>query len=252
MSKKLAIVMTYYNRSTQLLATLESIKKFHSDKNVPIIIVDDGSSVPPDYLDSFQNTLDIRLVTLPKNKWYYNPCIAFNIGFKLVPPNSDIVLIQNAECMHKGDIISHALANLSENEYYSYATYSLSKADSERARLDENISLEGRSVQCDGDSGWYNHSCFRPVGYHFISAIHKKNLDILKGFDERYAEGIAYDDDEFLYRIRNQAKLNVSIIDSPYGMHQFHYYEPRDGRVITSALVEKNRRLVEEVTKKEW
>lgn len=252
MNKKLAIVMTYYNRSTQLLATLESITKFHSNKDVPIIIVDDGSRVPPSYLDRFQNTLDLRLVTLPKNKWYYNPCIAFNVGFKLVPPNSDIVLIQNAECMHKGDIISHALTSLRETEYYSYATYSLSEIDSEKARLEENVSLEGRAAQCDGDSGWYNHSSHRPVGYHFISAIHKKNLDILKGFDERYAEGIAYDDNEFLYRVRNQAKLNVSIIDFPYGIHQFHYSESMDGRIITSNLVEKNRKLFEEVTKKEW
>ncbi len=44
---------------------------------------------------------------------------------------------------------------------------------------------------------------------------------ILEGFDERYAHGIAYDDDEFLHRVVKSG-LDVSIIDEPFVIHQWH------------------------------
>ena len=43
----------------------------------------------------------------------------------------------------------------------------------------------------------------------------------LGGFDERYAKGIEYDDNEFLLRIKRLG-LNLSISDDISVVHQYH------------------------------
>ena len=45
-------------------------------------------------------------------------------------------------------------------------------------------------------------------------------MDKLGGFDERYAGGIGYDDNDFIARIR--ARMTVEITDSPLVVHQAH------------------------------
>jgi hypothetical protein len=103
----------------------------------------------------------------------------------------------------------------------------------------------------EGYACWYNHSIYRPAAYHFVSAITKKNMDKLNGFDERYSNGIGFDDDEFLYRIKLLG-LDVQIHDEPFVIHQWHYSEnnffaksENVGEAIT-----KNQNLFNNVTKK--
>lgn len=69
--------------------------------------------------------------------------------------------------------------------------------------------------------GWYNHSKYNPVHYHFCSAITKKNMDLLGGFDERFAMGIGYEDNELVDRV-NKLGLNKIIIDDVSVIHQWH------------------------------
>jgi hypothetical protein len=49
----------------------------------------------------------------------------------------------------------------------------------------------------------------------------KKDLEDIGGFDERYAPGLAYEDDEFLARVK-RAGIEVRIIDDPFVIHQKH------------------------------
>jgi GT2 family glycosyltransferase len=59
------------------------------------------------------------------------------------------------------------------------------------------------------------------VAFHFASAITRKNLIELNGFDERYALGFNYDDTEFLQRIKNK-NLKIDFVADPYVIHQYH------------------------------
>ena len=72
----------------------------------------------------------------------------------------------------------------------------------------------------DCQNGWYNHSKHNPCALHFCTAITKKDLEKLGGFDERYAGGIGYDDLDFINRVRG--RLKVKMIDSPFAVHQAH------------------------------
>jgi hypothetical protein len=59
----------------------------------------------------------------------------------------------------------------------------------------------------------------------------------LGGFDERYAKGVGYDDDELIWRIKNK-KMQIKFIDDQIVLHQNHYVAPDD-------LVEANKRRFE-------
>ena len=71
----------------------------------------------------------------------------------------------------------------------------------------------------------------------------------LNGFDERFANGIGFDDDEFLYRIK--MFLNVEIHDEPFALHQWHYSENNFFAKHTNVgqALRKNQTLFNTITK---
>jgi len=247
--KKISIVSAYYNRKEQLINTLKSINK-SSFKNIEYIIVDDCSD-DEHRIEDLKNTYDfIKVIRLePENRWYINPCVPFNIGFKEI--TGDIVLIQNPECLHLGDILNFTHNNFQENEYLSFSCFSIdqetttsiinnTKNESELIELVNNSNYQSNY---DGGLGWYNHPIYRPVGYHFASVISHENLKKLNGFDERYAHGIGYDDNEFLLRVKEIC--NFKFVSEPLVVHQYHYYPNNNFKKIDdpASKVEINRKL---------
>ncbi len=226
----ISIATSYKNRKPQFIRTLQSIAA-SKIKDVEVIVVDDASDEPhrlEDLIEQFPFLTVIRVE--PYEKWYANPCVAFNKAFAAA--KGDKVIIQNPECVHIGDVLQYVEDNLNDTNYLSFAAYSLDQLSTDRLEgLDYNnvdsitqtFCTQSRAVRTEGDVGWYNHSHYRPVGYHFCSAITRDNLTKLGGFDERYAFGHCYDDNEFLFRVRNCAKLSMSIVDSPLVIHQWHY-----------------------------
>lgn len=249
-----SIVITYYDRIEQLRNTLRSFY-IHKYLNFEVIIVDDGSQKEPVSEKTFLNfDFQITVINMPLVKKYTNPCVPFNIGFKKA--KGEIVVIQNAECLHMANILNHVRNNLTDNNYLAYSCYSLGRDKS--LELNKNTSwnlgyIEGlvtnnTTALREGDDAWYNHSMHKPCGYHFTSAITRKNLNKLSGFDERYADGIGYDDHEILTRIRKMG-LTVDIIDEATVIHQWHYNSLKAPRFQT--LCARNELLYHLITKKE-
>jgi glycosyltransferase involved in cell wall biosynthesis len=248
---KISIVTSYFNRKKLLINTLKSIKQTEF-KNFEFIIVDDASNNDNKIDDLVYDFPFIKLIRIePEDKWYINPCIPFNIGFKNI--TGDIVIIQNPECFHTSDIISFVAQNLKENDYFSFGCYSLSEEKTQSLTNDINsyqeFSYHNRSARFNGDDSWYNHSIFRPKGYHFASAIYKSKLDELNGFDERFANGYGYDDDEFLFRVNKMC--NVKFIDKPLVLHQHHYNLSQMQNNSNDKLIVNNSELFYNTTIKE-
>jgi GT2 family glycosyltransferase len=217
-----SIVMTAYNRQQQLDRTLESFKHHKYSSDVEVIIVDDGSYEPVTLENLVGNEFIVRLVRIDQaSKWYINPCVPFNIGLKQA--RGEAVIIQNAECLHKDNLIDYLdlSTTILSSAYLSFACYSLDEIQSSSLGLQEFNNFNKTSAGMDGSSGWYNHSIYRPAGYHFCAAIKRKNLVNIGYFDETYAMGVAFDDDEFLYRVRKN--LDFRIVDDYVVLHQWHY-----------------------------
>lgn len=243
---KISVVMAYYNRKNLLLNTLKSISESKC-KDFEVIVVDDASD-DDNRLEDLVNEFNfLNLIRLePEDKWYKNSCIPFNKGFKKA--SGDVVIIQNPECFHTGDIMTYVQENLKEDDYFVFACFSLDKQHTlmMNSNLDsyKSIVYNQKNAQ-HGGFGWYNHSIYNPVGYHFASAINKKKLDLLNGFDERYAMGCNYDDVEFAYRVKKIC--NFTFVDDLIVLHQNHY----DGNKIEKKNYTINKDLYNDVTLKE-
>lgn len=257
--------MSYYNRREQLLKTLYSISLSVMNKeNIEIIIVDDCSDNEHKITDLNKGIfgLTIKVIEVKKeDKWWINPCVPFNMGFK--ETSGDIVVIQNPECIHFGDCLTIINENIKDNTYINFACYSINQGTTEKIlKLDNNsnilINIESiispmynGYVLETGDNGWYNHKIFRPVFYHFLSAMYKKDLYDLNGFDARYAEGISFDDNEFLRRIIRK-NMRVNIVNYPFVIHQWHYTGNNNIDSSRAAqLVRKNENLYNNITMQE-
>tara|TARA_R110000824_G_scaffold13155_8_gene57213 strand:+ start:918 stop:2477 length:1560 start_codon:yes stop_codon:yes gene_type:complete len=247
---RLSIVISYYNRKDLFLKTLSSIEQSDRTDEIEMIVVDDGSNEEHRLEDITKNySFPIHLIRQePEDKNYVNPCVPYNMGF--AKANGELVLIQNPECYHVGDLISVALENTTDDNYVAFAAYALSKEDTETLGRGEinllNYKKEIFPKASNGgqEEGWYNHSVINPRPLHFASCITKKNLDELGGFDEAYAQGIGYDDDELLMRIKDKG-LKVEILDSPLVLHQNHYdHDAFESKFrLNPTLFQKNREL---------
>jgi glycosyltransferase involved in cell wall biosynthesis len=248
-----SIVMAYFNRKELIKNTLKSIEKSKYKKYIEIIIVDDASE-DNQRLEDLDFDLNIKLIRIEKkDKTWINPSVPYNIGFKNATGNK--IIIQNPECFHVGDIIESVMKNLIDGIYLSYGCYSINKNSLNILKntllnknwtsknINDNIQLKNKAVSFDGDDGWYNHIKYKPSYLHFCSAITKNDLEKIGGFDERFANGIAFEDNEFLYRVKK--KLEIKFVSGPFVIHQYHNstdYTKRE-------LVIKNQQILQKLMK---
>jgi len=264
---KISIVTAYFNRKKLFYKTLLSLSN-SAVKDVEVIVVDDGSSEDNRLEDLQQEFEFLKVIRLePSDKWYINPCIPFNIGFAAA--KGDIVIIQNPECLHYGDILKYVEENLCPNDYISFAAYSLDKETTDGLNADNILTLQSlnvlflsHKVEYDGVAGWYNHSIYRPRGFHWCAAVFRTDLLDLGGFDQRFAMGVGFDDTELLERVKKKG-MNVKIIDEPFVLHQNHFdyttdqtqhINPFYNRENAQILWEKNEYLLNNHTikRKSW
>lgn len=249
----ISIVTSYFNRRSQFINTLKSLE-LSRVKNFEVIAVDDASDEAESIKDLEKQFKFLKVHEIKKEeKWYNNPCIPFNIGFSLC--NGDKIIIQNPECLHYSDILSRTEERLTDFNYLSFATYSIDETKTNEIYKNYNLENFLKNFQFDSNQAgingincWYNHGLYRPCAFHFCSAITRKNLYELNGFDEKYANGICYDDNEFLYRIQIK-NLKIIFENHFIAIHQYHEpfnYNKKDGY----ALESKNAELFNSFTRR--
>lgn len=261
MIKKISIVTAYYNRKKTLWRTLKSIEK-STYKNFEFIIIDDASD-PSQRIEDFVEEFNfIRLVRIkPEDKHHMNPCIPFNMGFSLITGN--IVIIQAPECLHVGDVLDFVANNSKNNQYLVFSCYSLGKeVDTKLNSIDYNLPLAefkhsitsaiGNFSNKGCEEGgrydsWFIHPIYRPAQLNFLSSIMTKDLWSLGGFNERFANGYAFEDSEFVERI-NKKKMDVKLIKEPFCIHSFHSPADQDIANLYSKEL-KNKKLYMECAK---
>ena len=233
----IGVVMTYYNRNAQLINTLNSFLQYNP-QDFFVVVVDDGS--PQDVTLPDKLPFSVFIIKM-KNKYWTQGDPAYNTGFSYaLSKNPDIVIIQNAECYHLGDILSHAKKHVTDKSYIAYGCYSQGKGE------DPGSIINNKGAGFDGESAWYCHPVHRPKPYHFCSAISADNLRKINGFDERFSFGTAFDDDYFLHQILT-LELEIYITTDPIVIHQWH--DHTSFKLDEKALFNVNYLLFQELVK---
>ena len=238
MNRKISIVMSYINRREQLEFTLKTIS-YSNHKNIEIIVWDDGSA-DEHQIDDFVKTYGIQLYKVDKkNKNWVNSAVGYNNAINKA--TGDIIILQNPEVCHLDDILVYINEQLENNDYFAFFCYSFCNLE-ENKKLhnllgtknlyDKNYkSVIDNILKCKSpcgntilnkeiSSGWLNHIEYLPTGYHFLSALSRKKLLEMGGFDDDYSDGLCHDDDDFVRRL---IKHNVLIKFIPkYCIHQWH------------------------------
>jgi len=251
---KISIVMAYYNRKPQTLETLKGFERMYTGKyNFEVVIVDDNSNHEnrlEEDIKQFTFPINLIVISAEEKGDRVNPCIAYNKGFSQA--KGDIIMIQNPECYHVGDILKHTIENLDEQDYFSYSCFSPNSFELTQELLATYNTFE-YILQNDHPKSdlfkrnknefnyslmWYNYPKIEkdpnhdveilghPLStyYHYCSAIYKSKLDLNGGFDKRFADGYCFDDDQFVLSIRYTLKMNMSIIHpkNSFVIHQYH------------------------------
>lgn len=96
--------------------------------------------------------------------------------------------------------------------------------------------------------GWYNHHKYNQRNLHFLSLITRKNLNKVGGFCNNFKDGLWYDDDEFLYRIKQIMNVKTLKSDKYFGVHQYHLSGSDDQhkQYNFSKLIQKNKKIFDE------
>lgn len=222
---KISIVTAYYNRKKLFCETLKSISKSKC-KDFEIIAVDDAS-LPEERIEDLTKIFPfLKVIRVEsKNKCYFNSCIPFNIG--IAKADGDIIMLQNPECLHVHDVLNYVTTEVNETNYITMSAYSIGKELTEclPLQIDKTDFINyfkslPQQLVCDY-VGWYNHSKYNPCYFHFCVALTKKNMKLLGGFDERYASGIGFEDNDFVSRVEKLG-LHKIINDDISVIHQWH------------------------------
>lgn len=237
--------MAYYNRLDLLRHSLKTFS-LSKIKDFEIIVVDDFSNPdqsPKILIEEFPN-LNLKIIEMSEvaeSKYYCNPCIPFNEGFR--NSTGDKIIIQNPECSHYGDILDYVNYNLSDDNYLCFHCFASSKEQLSELHSDNIIDTDNSSPLHPNGNCWYVHEEHRPIAWHFTTAISRENLKLLNGFDERLAYGRCSDDVELLYRI-NHLGLNIEFVNEPFVVHQWH---PRTGTSASDDNRQQNTELSYEI-----
>jgi len=219
---KYSLIYPYYKRSQLINNLLTSLVQWYAYRfDFEVIFILDLKNNSTDK-DAFFSQLEpfwdkMRIVVVNNDIYTYNSCRAYNVGVK--NSTGDFIVLSSPECIHKVDILSglDSEFNIDKNVYVVCAC--------------ESIHQDGSFDQ------WYQHSTYNNRQLHFCTALSRQNYDTLKGFDEDYIYGIAYEDDEWLARVR-KGNLKIVLRDDLLVSHLEH-----SRSYLSENFVAKNRQL---------
>lgn len=241
---KISIVMTYFNRITQVLHTLDTIEESKYPKDlIEVICYDDRSDIEPLIIDTSKYSYNIKLIygNFERDNNIINSTFSYNNTFKYI--NGEYVIIQNSECMHIGDIISYAINNLTKYNYISFPCWATPNEDISKELFNNRHNYNNivSIVNINSDKikdyplefkGWYNELKLRPECLHFCNAMH---IDVFKKiglFNTQVNSLLGFDDNDYAERVMFNNNVNIIIPEHEhklFAIHQYHgkYNKPR-------------------------
>jgi hypothetical protein len=255
---KISIIMPYYNRKEQLQLTLNQFEKLYSDYNIEVIIIDDQSDQSEKSNEIINNySFGIKYIELT-NKTWINPVVAFNVGIRNISSDTKIIMFQSPEIFHCDNIIEHTINNLTNTNYLTYPVFaspSFTHNNIIRNLVNSNcINYYNdfiTNINVDNKRNyWYNHILYNNRQLHFLSSMSIEVLNKIGGFNNDMKDGLWYDDDDFLNRIKKVANVSTVNSEKYFGIHLYHKGGSSENRHYPNffELSNKNKKIMNENT----
>lgn len=162
--------MTSCNRSKQTYYTLQTINESEV-KGIHVILVDDSDadSISLLNLQRYKNiNFDFISINQTEKNWA-NPMVNYNIGFMFV--NADLVVIQNAEVCHVGDVLKHVLSIEKDDLYYVFDVKASRNFETNEKIYQKGYALSSDIFQEESLFYMWYQSKIRNTMYHFLTAM---------------------------------------------------------------------------------
>ncbi len=238
----ISIVMTASNRSKQTYFTLDTIAK-SSIKNIHLVIVDDSVHDPITVkkLGTYPFSIDFIQINRA-NKYWHNPCVNYNIGFKFIKGSK--VIIQNAEVCHIGDICAHVANQVNDGEYHVFDAAAVHNLECNEMIYNSSGTYDELVKRNELYFMWYQGRS-RICNYHFCTALTKNTFDKVNEFSYDYAFGSDYDDDDFLLKVIASECTIKNIFNDEYNIMGIHLYHVRAQQSWNPNSVEANKSILD-------
>lgn len=217
--------MTYNNRPEQLKNTLQALR--HSFQSGDQIVIVDDASGPNLSARTALNGFDLPVVLVeitPEQKNWINPGVPYNIGFSKA--TADAVVIMNTECIPINGAVERLRTQVNDRNYVVMPCYASTQAEFNHLCTVRNQSdvmfAYHKVVYPFKQDQWYHHPAHCPTWYHFTTCLTLKNLRTLGGFNEAFATGYCFEDNEFLWRVRKLLVVEGQDENYGYVIHQQH------------------------------
>lgn len=232
----ITICMSYYNRKPQLKNTLFSFLQSKRFNDIFLVIVDDASDPEHELFDADIPFPHLLIKYKKEQKWWYNCGYANNVALQNIPKETDVILLQNPENYHIGDVIDRA-SSVPDNKYLAFACYYMLPHSKLTGPIHSNNHAEYLK------EGWVCHSKYKPNYLNYTCALTPATLQKIGLFDSRFYHGVCFDDNEWVERIE-WLGIEREMCDDPYTKHQFHERVFMDKYV---QLEDINRSIINEI-----
>jgi len=195
---KYSILMPYYRKSILHNTLVSFLYHYKKREDYEVIVMEDGKNISEktehnallDIINSFSSQINIKHIET-YFKDCISPCRMFNLGAKNA--DGDFLVLTNPECFHLTNVLGgfDLEVNKNPNVYIIAACLHASY----NGIVDKFEDFKYEKIK------WYQHSKHNNRKLHFCSMISKRLYEKIGGFDERYARGVWYDDDDFFRTI---------------------------------------------------
>lgn len=253
-----SLIVAFYNRIDYLKLVLAGVER-QSFKNFEVIIADDGSSQKvTQEIETISRNISSPLIHI----WHEDKGFRKNkiLNSAIRASSSDYLIFIDGDCVPHKNFIEEHLQNSSQNVCLTGRRVNLSKSITNKLTVEsiESGFLE-RNIHILLFDGLFGKSNYVEKGFyfknkflrHFVNkktrgllgcnfSLHKKNLEAINGFDERYDEPSIGEDSDVQFRLELLGINIKSLNNIAVQYHLFHKLQPRS---------EKNAALFREVQK---
>jgi GT2 family glycosyltransferase len=231
--------MPYINRLEQLERTLISFAYHYGGRSdYEVIVVEDAKNDDNlrGLLHKYRRRVPLRHFVLDRTENVWTPTLHYNFGVEMAA-HSRYVVLTNPECLHATDVLAGFDRYFNEAVRPAYIICTCKHVH--KCQMPNGD--YGELTYEDGN--WLQHSQRNNRMLNFCAVMPRDLYLKVGGFDNEYATGYAYADDDFRDRVV-MAVADVVLADDLLVLHQEHprvvNMMPRDKY---RPLLEQNRQL---------